>query len=172
VGLALLGFALGRIFTPIPATLRADYLASLRRFQSIPYVWGGEDGGGVDCSGLVRAALRESAWRLGIVTLNPRWLAVGWQLTVSDFRAREFGVQADLFESLGRHDDINHLPAAVLKPGDVAVTHDGTHALAYLGEDTWIEANRAAGRVILVRVPENDIAHYRRPVFLYRWREL
>lgn len=52
--------------------LRAQYVDALRRYEGHGYVWGGENGRGVDCSGIVRAAWIDSQLRLGIKTGNPR----------------------------------------------------------------------------------------------------
>ena len=40
--------------------LRAEYVGALRRYEGDRYVWGGENGRGVDCSGIVRAAWIDS----------------------------------------------------------------------------------------------------------------
>lgn len=44
------------VWPPGGGPTTAAYLASLRRYDSVPYVWGGENGNGIDCSGLLRRA--------------------------------------------------------------------------------------------------------------------
>src|SRR5882672_11079140 len=44
-----------------PAPLRQDYVRALRRFEGTRYIWGGENRLGIDCSGLMRTALINSA---------------------------------------------------------------------------------------------------------------
>jgi hypothetical protein len=55
-----------------------------------------------------------------------------------------------------------------LQPGDLAVTTDGVHILAYLGNTTWIEADPILGKVIKVSVP-TDNPWFNRPVAFIRW---
>jgi hypothetical protein len=78
----------------------------------------------------------------------------------------------DLARPLFSADSINVLDHSRILPGDVAVTADGVHVLAYLGEQTWIEADPAAGRVIRVRAPAPDHGWFNVPVVLIRWRQL
>lgn len=47
----------GHVHVAHVAALEADLLAVARRFLGAPYVWGGRTPDGVDCSGLVQAAL-------------------------------------------------------------------------------------------------------------------
>lgn len=49
-----------------PAKCRAAFIDSLKTFQGVPYVWGGTSHRGVDCSGLVVAALLEAGCVRGV----------------------------------------------------------------------------------------------------------
>jgi hypothetical protein len=55
---------------------------------------------------------------------------------------------------------INHLDPAKIKAGDLAVTVDGEHILAYLGDRTWIEADPGEKKVIKIKTPSNNVLVY------------
>lgn len=58
---------------------------------------------------------------------------------------------------------------SLLKPGDLAVTDDGVHVMAYLGDRAWIEADPHAHQVIEVILP-SDNPWFRMPVVFVRWQ--
>jgi hypothetical protein len=78
------------------------------------------------------------------------------------------GLTAQLFKS----PSIDELDHAKLLPGDLAVTRDGVHVMAYLGDQRWIEADPAEGRVITVQAPAKDNLWFRMPVTIVRWTVL
>ena len=57
------------------------------------------------------------------------------------------------------------------RTGDLAVTADGVHVLAYLGDRTWIEADPTAHEVVEVTLPTSN-AWFHVPVVFVRWRYL
>ena len=59
-----------------------------------------------------------------------------------------------------------------LLPGDLAVTRDGVHVLAYLGESRWIQADPQAGRVLVLSGKDLQNPWLRVPVRIMRWRVL
>jgi hypothetical protein len=58
-----------------------------------------------------------------------------------------------------------------LKPGDLAVTADGVHVMAYLGTNTWIEADPDEHKVVEVVLP-TDNPWFKTPVAFVRWKWL
>lgn len=56
-----------------------------------------------------------------------------------------------------------------LLPGDLAVTSDGVHIMAYLGNEQWFEADPAFGEVVILRKGESD-QWLQTSVELLRWR--
>lgn len=155
-----------------PAALRARHLSALRSFEGSPYVWGGEARHGIDCSGLVRRALRDAAFREGLATANPALLRVALDLWWNDASARALGEgHRDLTREIASAPSARELSPDIVVPGDIAVTHDGVHVLAALGEGAWIEADPQLGRVVILQAgDDNPWLHVR--VRLLRWRLL
>lgn len=153
-----------------PENLRTRYLASLSAYEGTTYVWGGENRLGIDCSGLVRRGLIDAQWKEGIATINPELIRQSFALRWNDCSAR-----ALLHEHLQQtrcvlaSPSIRELDHSKIRPGDFAVTADGVHVLAYLGEKTWIEADPGAGKVIRLQAGD-DNAWLRVPVEILRWR--
>lgn len=143
------------------AELRRTYTASLRSYLGVPYVWGGETGRGVDCSGLLRRAWQKALWREGLRTRNSalwREAAFVWW---NDCSAREMGLgYRGHMQDVGEVRSINALSAGSLEPGDLAVTAGGAHVLAYLGNDVWIQADpnlvNGGDKVILTSRPSQN----------------
>jgi hypothetical protein len=155
-----------------PAGLRAGYVESLAKYEGAPYLWGGENGLGIDCSGLVRRGLIDASLWQGLHTLNPglvrqsmalRWFDCSAKALRDEFR----GQTMRLFSAEGVH-VVDHTR---LQPGDFAVTAEGVHTLAYLGNHVWIEADPGAGQVIRLRASE-DNPWLKTRVYLMRWRLL
>lgn len=132
-------------------------------------MWGGESHFGIDCSGLIRRALMDALWWQGLTTANPalwRKAVLLWWYD-SSARALRDGYR-DQTIVLGRAQSLATLDHSTLLPGDFAVTAYGVHSLAYLGENTWIQADPDAARVIVVDTRHPD--HWlRMPVVLLRF---
>jgi hypothetical protein len=153
-------------------SLGKRYAHSLRCYNGTRYIWGGENRLGIDCSGLVRVGLINANLREGLQTLNPALLRTGLSLWWQDCSARALGEE---YRQLSRHlfdaPSINQLDETRLQSGDFAVTDDGLHVMAYLGERNWIEADPEERRVLALKVPTTN-AWFEFPVKLMRWRQL
>ena len=109
----------------------------------------------------------------GIRTRNPglirQALALWWQ----DCSAAELGRgwQGRLDE-IATARSLNEADYTALLPGDVAVTLNGLHTLAYLGDRMWIQADPSAWRVITNTAPDAAMPWFGVPVRLLRWRVL
>jgi hypothetical protein len=77
------------------------------------------------------------------------------------------GWTAELF----RGDTVTGADASRLRAGDLAVTADGVHVMAYLGSQTWIEADPDAHKVIEVVLP-TDNQWFKTPAVFVRWKWL
>jgi hypothetical protein len=158
---------------PNAEVLRAEYVDGLRRYNGTQYVWGGENLRGIDCSGLIRRGLIDSLFRRGILTLDPGLVRRALSLWWNDCSAMALGELHD--ELTIRQFDtpsVNRLDHSKVLPGDLAVTSDGRHIMAYLGEQTWIEADPGEMRVVTVTAPARDNAWFDTPMNVVRWRLL
>jgi NlpC/P60 family len=152
-------------------TLVPNYLAMLQTYQGTPYVWGGENHLGIDCSGLVREGLIQANLQQGWQTLNPalirRGLALWWFDAGADALLREYhGYTQRQFAA----PSINELDHNRIAPGDLAATTDGEHILAYLGDRRWIEADPDLHKVVIESVPTANMWFYA-PIHILRWRQ-
>lgn len=135
--------------SPDPVQLRRAYVESLMRYEGTRYVWGGEGWRGVDCSGLLRAAFVDACMRESRRQWNTSMLDRACEIWWLDASAAELknGYRGNT-RQLGEAIALQNLPANFLTPGDFAITADGSHALAYLGEGQWIEADPYRLKVI------------------------
>ena len=152
--------------------LQSGYIAALENYENTPFVWGGETTRGVDCSGLVRAALSVAELRQGVRTGNAALLRKSASLWWNDGAARDLaaGYQGRTL-AVGDAKSLNRADTKHLRPGDLAVTSDGVHVLAYAGGKEWIEADPEKNKVVRVSVP-SDSLWFDTPVTFVRWRVL
>jgi cell wall-associated NlpC family hydrolase len=152
--------------------LRETYVRSLTQYMGSPYVWGGESRFGMDCSGLVRRGLIDANVRLAAVTLNPAYLRAALRLWWHDCSALALrdgyrGFTAPVLTA----ESIDAIPDASILPGDIAVTSNGVHVLAYLGQSEWIEADPGVMEVIRVKTPSENV-WFHVPIHVLRWTEM
>ena len=152
--------------------LQKTYLRSLRQYEGVEYIWGGESVRGIDCSGLIRRGMIDSQLQLGARSLNPRLIRMGlatwWHdCTAKALRDHYRGIMRDVTEAAG----INSIPESMLQAGDVAITQDGVHILAYLGDASWIQADPGSREVVVLRTPA-DNPWFGKPVKVMRWKLL
>ncbi len=131
-----------------PARVRNFYLSRLQAFSGAPYVWGGENRLGIDCSGLVRKALVEALWLQGVTGFDPGAVREACRLWWNDATAADLGSTASSQTArVGALKNLRDTRALELLPGDLAVTAGGVHVLAYLGGGRWINADPMVGAV-------------------------
>ncbi|MBA3684888.1 MAG: C40 family peptidase [Planctomycetes bacterium] len=153
--------------------LRATYGAALRGYVAAPYVWGGENARGIDCSGLVRRgwidALTSTAVRRVDAGLMREAIAVWWH----DCSARELARgYADRCRQVTSAPSLHACDHNALLPGDLAVTANRAHVLIYLGDRAWISADPAAAAVIVDVSGRSANRYLDTPVDISRWQLL
>ncbi len=175
--LALTGLIAGFLVWPAggplnAAELRAAYIEALRRYDGVPYVWGGENRRGIDCSGLIRRGLIDALVSSGLRTGNPGLVRSALALWWNDTTAKALGEgRDDLTVPLFEVPSINETESSHLQPGDLAVTRSGIHILAYLGEGQWIEADPQELQVLTCSVP-SKVNWFQIPMRVVRWKIL
>lgn len=150
-------------------SVRTDYISSLCRYKGVTYYWGGESPKGIDCSGLIRRGLIDATFLRGIRTLNPSLVRYSLWLWWNDCSAEELGRASKFTKILFSAESLNKLDHARLQPGDMAVTRDGIHILAYLGNNRWIEADPVAEKVLILNSPGKDSHWLDESVNIVRW---
>lgn len=172
--LAWIGFAPARSYDH--NRLRAEYVRNLRLYNGAKYVWGGETGLGIDCSGLIREGMIMADLKYGIATGNPALLreaaAIWWRDCSAVNLGEGYSGRTDFLKAT---DSLKELDYSALLPGDIAVTEAGAHVLAYVGQKTWIEADPNAltgDKVIEVTASQSRNAWLDVPMRIMRWRDL
>ena len=176
-GIAVAVVALPGVFLLLPGRkpaveiLRASYLKNLQHYSGTPYVWGGENRRGIDCSGLVRQGLIDADLEIGLKTLNPHLLRRAISMSWHDCSAKALrDGYGGYTRKLAQVAAINTCDPSLLEPGNIAVTANGVHVLAYLGNSKWIQADPGAGKV--VTSAPNDQGWFESPVVVMEWRQL
>lgn len=150
-------------------SLARDYCSSLRMFRGVRYIWGGEGLLGIDCSGLVRQGLIWGQFKNGLCHANGHSIRSALSLWWNDCSAQAL---RDGFSGrthvLFKANSISSVDHSRLRPGDLAVTADGVHVLAYLGNRTWIEADPNVHKVVEITLPTENL-WFHVPVVLIRW---
>ncbi|TFC87163.1 C40 family peptidase [Cryobacterium sp. TMT3-29-2] len=104
----------------------ADVVDAAKKYLGVPYVFGGEDGSGMDCSGLVQTVYAEMG--IDVPRLVSGQMKIGTEV-----------------ESL-----------AEARPGDLIVTGGGDHILIYAGDNKVIHAPYEGRTVCLVEAYMDD----------------
>lgn len=172
IAVALFSALPGRADYDRPA-LRQEVVHALQRYEGVRYVGGGENFLGIDCSGLVRRGTIEGTFVYGIRTLNPLLVREAALLWWRDMSARDMALGAGRkARKVAEEKSIATLNDKIVHPGDFAITSNGIHALAYLGDHVWLEADPGERKVIRfdARTAKNNWV--RTPISVLRWRLL
>jgi cell wall-associated NlpC family hydrolase len=156
---------------PDSDALRRRFVERLTDYDGVRYVYGGENHRGVDCSGLVRAAMVRALVDRGLASLDSGMLRSAFTLWWRDTNAIQLGKGANGSTlPIGDGSPMPMRAAQNLRPGDLAVTTSGSHVLAYLGDQRWIEADPDVARVQIVDLNTSRIVD--QEVLLVTWRWL
>ncbi len=150
-------------------SLSEAYTNSLRKYAETKYWWGGETRIGIDCSGLIRAAMMDACLIEGVKTFDGGLLRHAADLWWHDESAGALGNSyRNLTTPVAKAKSLNKLDHALVRSGDLAIAGGGCHILAYLGHNQWIQADPGAGRVIIEQAPSVN-AWFLGDVKIVRW---
>ncbi len=153
--------------------VRTDYVKRMVSYENTPYHWGGENGRGIDCSGLPRKAMRDSLFVYGIRKMDGGAMRASLDHWWNDASAKALAEgYRDFTVPTGMSGTIARMNYGKLLPGDLVVTEDRRHILAYLGNDDWIQADPGAGKVIIENGRTSGNGWFAVPVTSYRWTVL
>jgi hypothetical protein len=151
--------------------LRNDYLKRMTEFEDTKYFWGGESSRGIDCSGLPRRALRDALLSYGFRHFNGaafrQYVEQWWYDASAKALAAGYRNYTDSLDVMGT---IQEMSYDTLVPGDLAVTSNGVHILAYVGDGQWIQADPGIGKVATLSGRDDDNPWFKVPVTTHRWR--
>jgi hypothetical protein len=155
-----------------PNTLRELYVQKLKRYNGTRYVYGGENGFGIDCSGLVREGMIEALLTYGTRHLHSGAIRSAIKLWWHDCNATRLVNLPGITQPI-RGDEYGPLhEIAGVEAGDLAITKSGSHVLAYLGHQQWIEADPGVGGTHLFTL-DGEFKNLSDELVLFvRWRWL
>jgi hypothetical protein len=153
--------------------LRAAYVRCLAAYRGTPYVWGGGNRLGIDCSGLVQRGLIDAEVQQGLKTANPGLLRAAASLWWHNRNAAALGQgYRGETQPLFNSPSIAQVADGAIRPGDIAVLSDGLHTMAYLGNRIWIEADPLKMKVTELNAGKTQEIYFSMPVRILRWRVL
>lgn len=153
--------------------LRQDFLKRMVSYEGTKYHWGGESGRGIDCSGLPRKAMREALFSNGIHHLDGGSMRLFLKHWWNDASAKALAEgHLDFTIPTGETGTIATMDYANLQPGDLVVTQDRRHILAFLGGQKWIQADPGAGKVTIENGRTSPNGWFGVPVTMHRWKVL
>jgi hypothetical protein len=156
-----------------PDELRQTYVQRMANYEGTRYVWGGENSIGIDCSGLPRRALRDALFAYGIRHLNGRALRSYLEHWWFDASARALGQgYRNYTQPLEYKGTIREMDTEGLMPGDLAVTKNGVHILAYAGNGKWVQADPGIGEVATLDGRNDENIWFSSPITIHRWQIL
>lgn len=149
--------------------LKTKYTNTLESYRDIKYVWGGENRTGIDCSGLLRISLSDCLLNESFKRLNPLLLKQAFLLWFFDSSAKALleGHRTRTVKILTA-DPIKAIEHSKIQTGDIAITQNGGHALAYIGDQRWIQADPLAHKVIVCK-KNSENPWLTVPIVILRW---
>lgn len=158
--------------SPDPNELRDLYIQRLQKYNGARYVYGGENRLGVDCSGLVREGMIEALISYGIEHHNPVAVRAAFRLWWHDSNAIMLGKMPEITRPVKGEDYVPLHNTSGIEAGDLALTQSGSHVLAYLGNNRWIEADPGLGRTHVFTLDDAFKNLSDELVLFVRWRWL
>jgi hypothetical protein len=156
-----------------PKQLQNEYVYSLLEYENVRYIWGGENKIGIDCSGLVREGFINANLKVGVQTLNPKLIRraffIWWYDCSADALGNSYRQMTTLVSKAQSMDELDYNS---IMPGDIIVAEKGFHTFAYLGNNTWIEADPDKGKTITVSSEKKAKEWKGIPIKVVRWSEL
>jgi Ca2+/Na+ antiporter len=171
-------YLLALIYIFLPArpydkeSIRQRYVLNLAATKGLSFIWGGESHFGADCSGLVRKEFENALIEEGLMTFNPSLIRKALYIWWYDCDAKSLkNGYKDFTFPIFSGKNVNSIDSKNLMPGDLAVIDDGSHVMAYIGNNKWIEADPEELNVLCIDTPSNN-PWFSMPTTIVRWKIL
>lgn len=156
-----------------PKQLQNEYVQSLLEYENVRYIWGGENKIGIDCSGLVREGFINANIKIGVKTLNPKLIKRAFFIWWYDCSADALGKSyKQMTKLVFKSQSMDELDYNNIMQGDIIVPEKGFHTFAYIGNNTWIEANPDKGKTVTISSEKRSKEWKNIPIKVLRWSEL
>jgi hypothetical protein len=136
-------------FTLVPINQKT-FIQHVQSYENVPFVWGGENSFGLDCSGLIRQSLLKtylSQYRIGSA----------FQIWFIDCPAKHLSTKySNILREYKKAVLIKNVTNLNIPLGTLAVTTTGNHVLAYVGNNSWAQASPDDMKVTIKNYSEND----------------
>jgi energy-coupling factor transporter transmembrane protein EcfT len=153
--------------------LQQQYTESLKKYEGVKYVWGGENRYGIDCSGLVRKGLIDAFGNLGVANFCPIYFKKALHIWFNDCTAKDLkNGYKGLTKEISVHRNLIHLDYKKIQSGDFMVTENGVHTMVYIGNNLWIEADPVKQKVIIINSSDTNFYWFNLPAKIMRWHDL
>ena len=119
----------------------------------------------------MRRGVIDGTFLYGVRTFNPWLIRKAIVFWWNDLSAQEMGLGArGTAKKIMEEKSLAILNDKNLHPGDFAITNNGVHALAYVGDHIWLEADPSERKVIRVNARETKNVWFQEPISILRWR--
>ncbi len=153
--------------------LTNTYIDCLKKYEGTTYLWGGENRFGIDCSGLVRKGLMDAYTKVGFSNFSPQYFRKALYLWFYDSSAQALrDGYRNYTTTIIKDITLNSLDHSMLRLGDIMVTEDGVHTMAYIGNSQWIQADPGKHKVIIESAPSSSNTWYNARARIVRWNVL
>lgn len=148
------------------------YTNNLKKYSGTKYIWGGENSMGIDCSGLVRKSMVNALLIKSLSDYDFSKMRLAADLWWNDCTAKALqnGFRGYTLPVNGVL-SVNDADSSLFREGDMAVTLDGLHIMAYIGNNEWVEADPMIMEVIKKATPAENV-WFKVPMEIVRWKVL
>ena len=127
---------------------------------------------GIDCSGLVRKSMVNALLIKSLSDYDFSKMRLAADLWWNDCTAKALqnGFRGYTLPVNGVL-SVNDADSSLFREGDMAVTLDGLHIMAYIGNNEWVEADPMIMEVIKKATPAENV-WFKVPMEIVRWKVL
>ncbi|HCC07619.1 MAG TPA: hypothetical protein DEP72_05610 [Clostridiales bacterium] len=131
--------------------INACYVENLKDYENTKYMSGGENGIGIDSSGLVRRPMIDTFIEMGLLTKNMQYIRVALRIWLDDYAISDiYNNYKDMYIDIQKFSSISEITDKTIKSGDILIYDNCSQVYIYLGNNEWIEVNANDKKTIIV----------------------